>query len=326
LCIVHGLKYESYLWPVLHLHSDPESEIPFAKALYSNAKFMQSFYDSLSDDGILVMQLGESAVLEDPDETYSKYKNRVAVVKLLERVGFESIHAYEEVRDQCWTCLSPHVFLSYLLFFHLHQSHCGFLSPWTYIVAFKSYSTRKRWYANAAEIEVAIRKRSLRTKSGKTPFRVFDGPTMVSYQVPPRAMETVFCRREPMPEECRSLEFTYDSDYPNLPLTSFEVKKSGVGDNAGRGVFTTVDIPENTYLSAETSCHCVWFMPSSVALISALKDEPITGDKLKILDHYMHGYGTMSRLFVSLLFPADVTILHSFLGDILSVFCPLRGT
>ena len=85
---------------LFHLHSDPESEIPFAKALYSNVTFMQSFYNSLSDDGILVMQLGESADLDDPDETYSKYKNRVAAVKLLEHVGFESIHAYEEVRDR----------------------------------------------------------------------------------------------------------------------------------------------------------------------------------------------------------------------------------
>ena len=104
----------------MHLCSDPESEIPFAKALYGNVTFMQSIYDSLSDDGILVMQLGESADFDKPDETYSKWKNRVAAVQLLERVGFESTHAYEEVRYQCWTCLSPLVFLSYLLIFHLH--------------------------------------------------------------------------------------------------------------------------------------------------------------------------------------------------------------
>lgn len=100
--ITRGLK----LIHVLHRCSDPESEIPFAKALYSNMTFMQSFYDSLSDEGILVMQLGEAADFDSPDETHSKFKNRVAAVNLLERVGFESIHAYEEVSDHCRPFLS----------------------------------------------------------------------------------------------------------------------------------------------------------------------------------------------------------------------------
>ena len=103
--ITHGLKHESYLWHVLHLCSDPESEIPIAIELCGNVTFMRSFYNSLSDDGILVMQLGESACQEEPDETYSRYKNHVMAVNLLECMGFESIQAYEEVRDQYWTCI-----------------------------------------------------------------------------------------------------------------------------------------------------------------------------------------------------------------------------
>jgi hypothetical protein len=121
---------------------------------------------------------------------------------------------------------------------------------------------------------------------------------MVSYHVPPRAVETVFCKREPTPEQCLDVKGTYDFNYPNAPLTSFEVKKSSVGDNAGRGVYAKVDIAEDTYLSAETSSHTVLFMPSTVALIEALEDEPI-GDELEVLDYYMHGYGFTSRLFVS---------------------------
>lgn len=77
--------------------SDPESEIPFSKALYSNMIFMEAFYNALSDDGILVMQLGASPEVWNADETHSKFRNRAATIKLLEKVGFESIHAYEEV-------------------------------------------------------------------------------------------------------------------------------------------------------------------------------------------------------------------------------------
>jgi spermidine synthase len=58
---------------------------------------MKAFYNSLSDDGILVMQLGESPEWFSPDETHSTNKNRAAATRLLESVGFESIHAYEEV-------------------------------------------------------------------------------------------------------------------------------------------------------------------------------------------------------------------------------------
>jgi spermidine synthase len=86
---------------LFYFYSDPEFDIPFAEALYSNVTFIESFYNALSKNGILVMQLGESSDIWKPDETYSKHKNRVATTKLLEKVGFESVHAYEEVRSFC---------------------------------------------------------------------------------------------------------------------------------------------------------------------------------------------------------------------------------
>lgn len=89
--------YLSCLAILYSKHSDPESEVPFAQALYGNDKFMRAFFNSLSDDGILVMQLGEAPESRSPDETYSKFKNRATTTKLLANLGFESIHAYEEV-------------------------------------------------------------------------------------------------------------------------------------------------------------------------------------------------------------------------------------
>ena len=74
-----------------------ESETPYAEAFYSNVTFMQSFYNSLSDDGVLVLQLGESPEAWAAGELLSGDKNRVAALSLLETVGFESIHVFEEV-------------------------------------------------------------------------------------------------------------------------------------------------------------------------------------------------------------------------------------
>ena len=79
--------------------SDPESEVPFAQALYSSDSFMRAFFNSLSDDGILVMQLGQAPEPWYPDETHSKYKNRALTTSFLEGLGFDSIHAYEDVSN-----------------------------------------------------------------------------------------------------------------------------------------------------------------------------------------------------------------------------------
>ena len=121
---------------------------------------------------------------------------------------------------------------------------------------------------------------------------------MVSYQVPNRAKETVFCRRQPTPEECLVGESDYDPSVSNIPVTSFEVKKSGSGQDSGRGVFTKVDIPEGSYISAETSVHAVGFMPSTAALIRKISREDF-GNAAKVIDWYMDSYGFSSQLFVS---------------------------
>ena len=108
--------------------------------------------------------------------------------------------------------------------------------PWTYVVGLKSHETRDQWYANAAKIDTEIRKRSVRTKSGASPFRVFDGPTMVSYQVPHRSTERVFCRRQPTPEECCHLAH---SDCLNAAASSLDTKLRESGE-ATRGSRKTV--------------------------------------------------------------------------------------
>ena len=96
------------------------------------------------------------------------------------------------------------------------------------MIGFKSYNTGKRWYANAAQVDLRVKKRSVQTKSGTSPFHYFDGPTMVSYQVPHRAVEAVFCRRQPTPKECRGT-YQFDSANPSGPLASLGF---GVGDSS----------------------------------------------------------------------------------------------
>jgi len=80
--------------------------VPFTRALYSNDAVMRAFYNALSDHGIIVMQVGQSVESEDPDESFTLSRVRAETTKLLTRVGFQSIHAYEEVSS----CLCMFVF------------------------------------------------------------------------------------------------------------------------------------------------------------------------------------------------------------------------
>ena len=94
---------------------DPQDNVPFAKALYDNIDFLQAIYDAMTDNGVIVMQLGESPATTDPADSFGVDENRAVITKLIEEVGFESMHMYEE-------------------------SHSAFGYPWSYLVAFKSYS------------------------------------------------------------------------------------------------------------------------------------------------------------------------------------------
>lgn len=262
---------------------------------------MQSFFDSLGHNGILIMQLGESPNVFSPDETYSKFKNRVVVLNMLEKIGFKSIHVYEE-------------------------GACAFGAPWTFIVAFKAYSTRKRWLKNEAEVNLRIRKRAKRMVSGRNPFLFFDGATMQTYQVPPRQVETNFCRRRPTPHECIEPRMVYNPEIASVPLSSLEVRVSEEGKIAGRGVYTKVDIPPHTYVAPEGTINALRFYPYTYRTIMELYEEGPLDDLFADMDlsrtgkvardaeclqAYMHGYGFTRRTHVSSIFHS-ILCLHDF--------------
>ena len=72
--------------------------------------------------------------------------------------------------------------------------------------------------------------------------------------------------------------------------------------NAGRGVFTKIDIPKGAYVSAETASQSLRFFPSTYTLIMELLEKcGEQAEALEVLDYYMHGYGFTSRMLVSYL-------------------------
>lgn len=85
-------------------------------------------------------------------------------------------------------------------------SHAHFEAPWDILIAFKDYKSRSRWYRSPPEVEIDIHQRLHRTKSGQNPLHYYDGCTMKGHQSPPKASETIFCRKQERPWGCDEID------------------------------------------------------------------------------------------------------------------------
>jgi len=160
---------------------DPEDDVPFAEALYNNHIFMEHLHQDLSEDGIIILQLGETATSSNPPDEMTRFKNRANLIHLLEQVGMKSFFPYDDF-------------------------HPGFYAPWSYLVACKTSDCRHNWSLSEPAIDVVLHKRIKRNKSGKSPLKYFDSATMLSLQVPHKAFERLHCRRVPMPIDCEVIQ------------------------------------------------------------------------------------------------------------------------
>ena len=259
---------------------DPEDDTVIADMLYTDDDFLTALYNSMSDDGILIIQVGTAPSIHDPRPDLGVYARRELMFNLLE--------GHSE---------TSHMFV-------YEEAHCGFLEPHSFLVVCKSDSCHKRWYAEADEIDYAIYDRIRDTKSEEPALVHFDGSTQKSYQVPPRAWETVYCRREPEPFECayRGLDPTKTirdlawDDEEEEDDSSFEIKTSKneeTGEEEPR-VYATEDIKKGDYIMASDLASS--FAVSDDSLANLKKNTEIVGtgrvtvieDFLEFVDYHGH--------------------------------------
>lgn len=250
---------------------DPHDDVEFAVALYNNKKYITSLYNALSEDGILVVQVGESPSLNDAAEEITMYKNRAIMIKQLSELGCESITIYG-------------------------QAHGGYTSTWNNLFATKSLKVRSNWYRNEAEVNVEMQLRTVQSKSSSPMFHYFDGATMQLFQIPSKRFEAVYCKSEPKPPQCEDWS-GYDPFVYEAPITAFEVGVSGVGEKAGRGVFAKEKIPKGSYMSLATATQLLYFPATTLRLIFDM--ESSIAEELTPVECYINGYGYQSQYHVS---------------------------
>ena len=76
---------------------DPQNVVDFAEALYGDSAFLGALYNGLSEDGVLVSQVGETVSMIDPAQTHSINRNRALFIRSMIEQGFVSIVEYDEV-------------------------------------------------------------------------------------------------------------------------------------------------------------------------------------------------------------------------------------
>eukprot|EP00548_Thalassiothrix_antarctica_P004162 CAMPEP_0194146414 /NCGR_PEP_ID=MMETSP0152-20130528/20575_1 /TAXON_ID=1049557 /ORGANISM="Thalassiothrix antarctica, Strain L6-D1" /LENGTH=776 /DNA_ID=CAMNT_0038846929 /DNA_START=377 /DNA_END=2707 /DNA_ORIENTATION=+ len=241
---------------------DPEDDNEFSDALYNNRNYLASLYNSLSEDGILVIQVGQTPTSDGPPELLSTFRNRAILIQHLKELGFKTMHVYG-------------------------QNHGGYSDTWNYLMAAKSLEARKNWYENAAQINMRLKKRLVKSKSGSSVLQYFDGSTMEQFQFPGKSVEKVFCRETPTPATCVFRGF--DPYVQNIKVEKLKVQKSNISEKAGRGLFTTVDIPKGSYIAAETAVHILDFKPDTLKLITDMETN-VTSHITGLL-YYIEGYG-----------------------------------
>lgn len=260
---------------------DPKTSVEIAGGLYEDSSFVDSLFHGLSADGVFVVQLGKSKMSTDPPDEIGRFKDTALMIDALGKSGFESIHTYDE-------------------------GHSHFYMPWSYLVSFKEYKTRANWHRSTPQLQIELQQRLHKTKSGKPALKYFDAATMARNQIPPKSAETLYCRKEEYPYECDEL-IGFDPEDDNHPASEYlRVGKSGVSEFAGRGLFATKDLPEDSYLALEGSGKSFHLPPLTLSVVETLyewADEeenhdrlPYVEDELSSLYAYTHGYGHGSVL------------------------------
>jgi len=214
-------KFDVIIMDVLNPHY--EQKDPGNTHMYSDATFLDAAYDSLTTDGIMVLQIGNAPNIHDPKADMGVFQTREAMFRMVEaHPQTAAMHVYEE-------------------------AHCGLNEPQAFLLLCKSSKCQAPWYASAEIIDYQIYERIAKTTTGEKALIHYDGSTQHSFRFPPKAWETVYCRREPMPVECayigvpmdRAL-FEYDEEGTNL-----EVRQD---DEGQYHVIANVDIPQGSFI------------------------------------------------------------------------------
>jgi len=221
----------------------------------------------LKFDGIFTFHLGHSLRLQ---EVTSAGKQKRSLIEFLFENDFERISDY--------SLRIP-----------------GEQRPSEYIVSHKKDVFEGRWHMNSALFQLQLHD-ALEEHLGDLVY--FDSAVMASIEYPVKSSEVYMCSNETSPS--LTCHRGFDPNIPDIPPSQLKIEKSSVGEAAGRGVFSTVDIPAPAFLALEETAHSVripWY--SADVLHQCHIDFIYRSQGAEILNLYATAYGFADEPFVS---------------------------
>jgi spermidine synthase len=249
---------------------DPEENLEFVKDFYVDDAFLSAMLASMSEKGVLVIQIGTAPELSDPKPDVGMYQVRERLFNLFE--------AHSEVAAM----------------FVYEEPKSGFLEPHSFLVVCKDSTCRNRWYSRSDAIDYEIYKRIIPTKSGEPALKFYDGANQHIYQATPKAWETVYCRREPTPFECTYVSLDFSAEIHELSLlgeSSFtlDLRKNESGDIVDASVFAKADIPKGSLIMpSDLSMPLLLGERSIDAINSHVEDSTVYREFASFVDSWAH--------------------------------------
>lgn len=224
--------------------------------------FVGALMNGLSPNGALVISLGKAPTILHPRGDIGYYASHEKLFRSLESQSeVDSMMVFEDD-------------------FSLGDTSREVV-PDAFLVVCKSKRCRQRFYAAPEEIDSQL---VMRAKNGNLKMIFYDGALHASFQVVPKAYETVYCRRDPMPFECayRTMDYSRDLfEFDEAPgISQFSLKESGV--------FATVDIPEGSFIMAKDLARSLLVSVASVQAVRDSEDDESKTNFLRYIDTFSH--------------------------------------
>ena len=234
---------------------------------------MTNIDEILTEDGIMVMHVGP---------TPFTYRHNAALLDLqLKLIN---------------TASSSEIFESAEIF-----EESGFDGQWrpqSYLMVCKSIKYGINWHADGKNLAYLMTKRLGDEQKG---LQSIDSNSLGRAEKPHKSWEFITCMLNQDDSDCE-LYNGFDPYIPNVYREFIEVKQSSIGPHVGRGVFTTVDIEQGSYLMMEIQVHQIKFDVRATATIvklsefleESLKREDVEHDSemnINSILNYMDGYG-----------------------------------
>lgn len=152
----------------------------------------------------------------------------------------------------------------------------------------RSFSSRAVWF-DRSQGEISLRFRERMSEPAIRSLTLLDSAQVAAFKFPSRLSENMWCEKQ---REVCDGGHGFNPDAINVPATALEVRVSGVGTRAGRGVFARAPIARGCTVAMEQCVHGVLVPPSTLQLITL--ENSGTERLLAPVRTYVFGYGWIS--------------------------------